>query len=298
MSLRQLGVVIVALCLVSACRPAVNFEAVEDAQTAARIKTALINDADIGPTTIEVSVVRGVARLSGRVPTPAAAARARTLTESVRGVRDVELDLQIVGEAAPASGSPPGQAQSDGSREASDDPRLLAVGASFGWSGPRAERLAARTSLGPLFRFGSGRGFGPAIALNWFQTMLDNGSPGANAGGSLIRVRPVMGGVSYTLASDRVSVSPSIVGGIAFNALTPPTAGAANRAAVEVANSLIWRPGVSVWFDVNRRAAVTLSAGYLMTRLNLTYVEDGEFVRRTMRGDTTLVQAGVAYKIF
>ena len=286
-------------CLLGACRTAVDFAAVQDAQAAARIKTVLINDAGLGSTTIEVRVVRAVAHLSGRVGTEAAAERARALARSVWGVRDVQLNLQVVGDLASPINVPPPSSQTSGAPlEARDDPRLLALGASLGWSGPRSGALGARVSLGPLVRLGSGRGLGPTLALNWFQTTLANASPGAAPLTSRIYLRPIMGGVSYTLASERVSISPSIVGGISFNSLTAPTTGEVDRIAVEVANSLIWRPGVSLWFDVSRRAAVNLSAGYMVTQLRVTFLEDAHLVRRNLRGDTTIVQAGIAYKLF
>lgn len=283
-----------------ACRTVVDFAAVQDAQTAAQIKTVLINDPGIGSTTIEVSVVQGVAYLSGRVATQTEADRAGTLARSVPGVRDVKLNLQVVGVSASPIPVPPPQSSPppDALLETRDDPRLLALGASVSWSGPRSGALGSRLSVGPLLRLGSGRGFGPALALNWFQTTLENAPSGATPVGSRIHLRPIMGGVSYTRASNRVSISPSLVGGVAFNSLTAPTAGDADRIAVEVGNSLIWRPGVSVWFDVSRRAALNMSAGYMVTRLRVTFLENGHLVRQNIRGDTTIVQAGVAYKLF
>jgi BON domain len=298
--IRQILGVLAAALLVSACRTVVDFAAVEDARTSVQVKTALVNDPRLGTTTIEVNVVQGIAHLSGRVGTQADADRARALAQSVPGVREVRLDLQVGGDEVPPDAlSPPRSSLDAGDLpEPRSEPRLLAIGASLGWSGPRLGTLGARVTLGPLLRLGSGRGFGPALALNWFQTTLTTGSSGGAQLGSRIHVRPIMGGVSYTLASDRMSISPSIVGGVAFNSLTAPTAGDAERIAVEVGNSLIWRPGVSWWFDVSRRAAVNVSTGYMVTRLRVTFLEDGHLVSHDLRGDTTIVQAGVAYKLF
>jgi hypothetical protein len=107
-----------------------------------------------------------------------------------------------------------------------------------------------------------------------------------------------MGGISYTFASERVSVSPSLVGGVAFNSLSVPETGAASRIAVGVDNSLIWGPGVSVWFDMNRYMALNVSGGYVITRLPVTFLENGRLVEHAMRGDTAIVHAGLAYKLF
>jgi hyperosmotically inducible protein len=282
------------------CRTAIDPIAIQDAQIAALVKTALVNDPELGATLIEVSVVRGVARLSGTVRTPAHAQRAAALARSVQGVRDVEPGLQVgAGDAPlPAETPPPRQSESTPENfEIQDDPRLLAVGASLGWSGPRVSALDPHVSVGPLVRLGSGRGFGPAIAFNWFQTSLTGGSTGQDVI-SRMRVRPIMVGVGYTLGSDRVSVSPSLVAGIAFNSVSVPRTGEASRIAVGVGHSLVWRPGVSVWFDLNRHTALNVTVGYVVTRLRVTFLEDGRLVKQGVPGDTTIVHAGVAYKLF
>jgi hypothetical protein len=107
-----------------------------------------------------------------------------------------------------------------------------------------------------------------------------------------------MVGASYTLAGERVSVSPSVVGGLAFNSLTITDTGAAAGVPVEVDNGVAWRPGVTVWYELSRRLALNVSGGHVMTRLRITVLEGGRLVRRRERGDTTIVHAGLAYKVF
>ena len=289
------------VALLAGCRTAINPIAIQDAQIAALIKTALVNDPELGPTLIEVNVSQGVARLSGTVGTRAQAQRAAALARSVQGVREVQPNLQIgVSEVPRPAETPPPPRQSESIPETllpEDDPRLLAVGASLGWSGPRVTALDTHVSVGPLVRFGSGQGFGPAIAFNWFQTSLAGGSTGPDVI-SRIRVRPIMGGVGYTFVSGRISVSPSVVGGLAFNALSVPGTGEASRIAVGVGRSMVWRPGVSAWLDLNRHTALNLTVGYVVTRLPVTFLEDGRLVKRSLPGDTTIVHAGIAYKLF
>jgi hypothetical protein len=279
------------------CRTAIDPVAIQDAQTAAQIKTSLINDSTLGTRTIEVTVVHGVARLAGVVRTQEEVSRAAALARSVQGVREVQLALDVgLPEPAPEP-LPRGQSQSGTELDVGpDDARLLAVGLSIGWSGPTASSLGSSVGVGPLFRFGSGRGFGPAIAFEWFATEIAGSS--SEGVTSRVHVRPLMGGVSYTLGTNRVSMAPSIVGGIAFNSLTVPETGEARGVAVEVRNSFIWRPGVSVWVDVNGRIAVNLSGGYAFTRLSVTFLEGTELRRRDVSGDTAIVHAGVAYKLF
>ena len=288
-----------AVCvLAAACSPAIDPAAIADAQTAARVKTALVNDPDLGGRAIEVRVARGVATLSGRVLSRGEADRASALAGAVPGVSEVRTNL-LVGVEPPVSV----EEESSGAPtllnepESQSNPRLLAVGAALRLSDPHAGALKERLSISPLIKLGSGEGLGPAIAFGWFsanlQSMTDR--PGVV---SRVYVKPVMVGASYTLASARVSVSPSLVGGVAFNSVSVTELGPAAGVPVEVDNSLAWRPGVSVWVDMGRRLALNLSAGYLMTRLRITMLQDGRLEKRDTQGDTTLVHAGLVYKVF
>jgi len=38
--------------------------------------------------------------------------------------------------------------------------------------------------------------------------------------------------------------------------------------------------------------------GYVVTGLRVTFLENGQLVKHDVRGDTTIVHAGVAYKLF
>lgn len=68
----------------------------EDAAIVARVKTALLNDLEVGRRGIEVSSSRGYVRLSGRVRSDAEAAKAVMIARSVQGVLDVTSLLQVV----------------------------------------------------------------------------------------------------------------------------------------------------------------------------------------------------------
>jgi len=294
------AVVCLAVALLMAgCRTAViDPAAIEDAQTAARVKTALVNDPDLGIYSIEVAVTGGVARLSGRVETPAHADRAAAIARMVPGVTDVQLTLQV-GAAAPAPAvpdTPPRSLDEIGSFEPQANPTLLAIGGSIGWSLPRADALRWRSSIGPLIKLGSGSGTGMAIGFDWFKAdVATDGTEGL----ARVHVKPVMAGLSYTIRSDRVSIAPSLVGGYAFNSVSVTDSGTpAGGLVVDIGNSLVWRPGVSVWFDASRRVAINVSGGYLLTGLDLTVLENGRLSRRETRGDTVVLHAGIAYKLF
>jgi hypothetical protein len=161
---------------------------------------------------------------------------------------------------------------------------------------PKLEALRTRVAVSPLVKLGSPRGLGPAIGFDWFQADLE--SLGQETSLTRVHVKPVMAGLGYTIAADRLSFTPSVVGGVAFNSLTVTSSGTIDGLPIEIGNSLVWRLGVSTWFDVSRRVAMNVSAGYLMTGLGVTIIEQGRLVERRISGDTTVVHAGVAYRLF
>ena len=219
--LARTTVTLMVLALAAACRTAVDPLAISDAQTAARVKTALVNDPDLGARTIEVRVVLGVVRLSGRVLTQAEADRAVRIVRGVAGVVDVQAALQIGGQAA----SPPDEQSQRfelpelDSPELQGNPGFLALGGSFVWSAPRTATLRKRVALSPLIKLGSGRGLGLAVGLDWFQAELQSLAESREVL-TRVQIKPVMLGASYTFASERTSLSASLVGGYAWNSLT------------------------------------------------------------------------------
>ena len=280
------------------CRTVVDPMAISDAQTAARVKTALVNDPDLGPRTIEVRVALGVAQLSGQVASQAEVDRAVMIARGVPGVVNVQAALQI-GAQSPRSEEPSDQFDASGVElsEPQDNPGLLAVGASVGWSAPRAAELGHRVSVGPLFKLGSGQGLGLAVGLGWVQAKLRSLGDHPDAL-THVQIKPIMLGAGYTVGTERTSLSASLVGGYAWNSLTVTETGAAEGLPVEVDNSLVWRPSVSLWHNLSRRTALNVFVGHVITRLRLTVLENGQLEKRSTRGDTTIVSAGVAYRLF
>jgi hypothetical protein len=298
-SLSRLAVGLVAVVLGAGCSAVVDPLAIADAQTAARVRTALINDPALGARTIDVRVVRGVVQLSGRVLAQAEVDRAVALSRAVSGVAEVRSDLQVSGEPIVplAEEAARGVIPRDDSPELQDNPRLLAVGGSVGLSSPHAAALKTRVTISPLIKIGDGRGLGPAMGLHWFQAEIQSTTEPPTVL-TRVHVKPLMLGAGYTLGSERLSVSISVVGGYAWNSLTVTATGSAEGLPVEVDNSLVWRPGVSVWYDASRRTAVNVSVGHVRTRLRLTVLDDGRLEKRPARGDTTIVHAGIAYRLF
>lgn len=286
--------------LAGGCRATLDPAAIDDALTAARVKTALVNDPELGVYAIEVRVAAGTARLSGRVQTQAQADRAVALARAVSGVSAVDNAL-LIGGAVPSAGAASPRLQGGGpgsieSFEPQPNPTLFALGASLGWSAPRENGFRSRTSVGPLVRLGSGSGLGVAVGFDWFSAEVVGGG-GASV--ARVHVKPIMAGLSYTLRTDRLSISPSLVGGYAFNGISVSGRGApVGHLPIDAGNSLVWRPGASLWFDPGGRLALNVSGGYVMTRFDLTVIDEGRLSRLRTRGDALLLHAGVAYKVF
>jgi hypothetical protein len=67
----------------------------EDGRISAAIRTALLNDPDLGVRKIAVESRGGIVSLSGCVRTPEEAQRAQALAETIEGVREVQSALRV-----------------------------------------------------------------------------------------------------------------------------------------------------------------------------------------------------------
>ena len=85
---------IVLPMLLSACGKTVG-DTIDDATITTRVKTALLNDPDVGALRIDVSTAAGVVTLSGAVKSPAEADRAVQIAHNIKGVKDVKSTLQV-----------------------------------------------------------------------------------------------------------------------------------------------------------------------------------------------------------
>jgi hyperosmotically inducible protein len=78
----------------AACGKTVG-ETIDDATITARVKTALLNDSQVGGLKIDVDTTKGVVTMSGIVKSQAEAERAVQLAKQVNGVKDVKSTLQV-----------------------------------------------------------------------------------------------------------------------------------------------------------------------------------------------------------
>lgn len=85
---------LLAPLLLTACGKSVG-ETIDDATITTRVKTALLNDPDVGGLRIDVDTFKGVVTLSGRVKTKEEESKAVALARKIGGVADVKSTLQV-----------------------------------------------------------------------------------------------------------------------------------------------------------------------------------------------------------
>lgn len=93
--LLALGVTVVLTSCVTAPHTEGADEALADATATARIKAALLDDAQTGGTSVEVKTFKGRAKLRGVVSSDAQARRATEIALSVPGVAAVDNAIEI-----------------------------------------------------------------------------------------------------------------------------------------------------------------------------------------------------------
>lgn len=90
----MLALTLIAPLLLSACGKTVG-ETIDDATITTRVKTALLNDPDVGGLRIDVDTFKGAVTLSGRVKSKSEEDKAIALARKIGGVTDVKSTLQI-----------------------------------------------------------------------------------------------------------------------------------------------------------------------------------------------------------
>jgi hypothetical protein len=175
----------------------------------------------------------------------------------------------------------------------------VSVGGSVTLNTTTDSDVSTVVSVGPLVRLNPRKGWGPAGALNWFRADLDNPA-GGDAAFATLRVRPLMAGVAYTIGSDRVLTSLSVVGGPSFNRarfhkdFTAPAG-----STIDAENSIAIRPGVGVTWTVAPRVAIVGFGGYMINRPDTVYRDaaGNEFVNR-WKADSVVLSVGAVYSLF
>lgn len=177
----------------------------------------------------------------------------------------------------------------------------IGVGGSVTWVSPTDDDVSSIVGYGPLVRLNPRRGWRPAAALNWFRSDLRNPT-GADGPFARLRVRPLMGGIGYTIGPDKTLVTFSIVAGPSFNSVDFEDEfirTLSSQPSIDVDTSFVVRPGVSVTQSVAKRVGIVGFAGYMIARPNVSYRNGaGEIFEDRWKADSVVLSVGVVYSLF
>jgi hypothetical protein len=180
----------------------------------------------------------------------------------------------------------------------------VSVGATVTYAVLTDSEVESLFGWGPLVRLNPKKGWGITAGLSWLRANVDNPSGGSGPFINL-RVRPLMGGVAYTIGEQPVLVSFSIVAGPSFNKLEfdedfintlPP---GTPRPEIDAKTSFAVRPGVGVTWTVAPRVAIIGFGGYSFNRPDVFYRSpSGEEFRNRWKADAILLSVGAVYSLF
>lgn len=189
-----------------------------------------------------------------------------------------------------ASASSPAFAQTEGQ---------ISVGVSVTNNNTTDGEVGSTIAVGPLVRLNPHAGWGQAGAFNWFRADLKNPA-GGDGDFARLRVRPLMGGVAYTIGRGAVLTSFSIVAGPSFNKAEfdkgyVPAPGES----IDAKKSFAVRPGIGVTVTVAPRIAIVGFGGYLINRPGIVYRNRfGEELRDHWKADSVVLSIGAVYSLF
>jgi len=178
----------------------------------------------------------------------------------------------------------------------------ISVGASVTFVQTTDSEVGSIVGFGPLVRLNPKKGWGLAGGLSWFRADVDN--PNSGDPFAKLRVRPLMGGVAYTVGEQPVLVSFSVVAGPSFNDLDFDddflnTLPAGPRPELDAKNSFAVRPGVNVTWTIAPRVAIIGFGGYMFNRPDVVYRDvNGQEFRNRWKADSILLSAGAVYSLF
>jgi hypothetical protein len=163
-------------------------------------------------------------------------------------------------------------------------------------------------SFGVQWRIGhSKQGFGWQYALHWYSMdiarLIGNGPTDLGT----LRVRPVMGGYGYThlFRGGKMAITADMVGGYAVNSfeLNPAADSAyqtrlgARAVSAEAVNTLVAKPEIEMWYDLNNKVGLLVNAGYVFARPEVKVNSSlGTDVHR-IHADTYTLKVGLVYSI-
>ena len=92
---RTAAIAVVLAVATAGCGKTVG-QAIDDTTITTRVKTAMLNDPNVGGLRIDVDTFQGVVTLSGRVESQAEKEQAIALARNVSGVTEVKDAMQVI----------------------------------------------------------------------------------------------------------------------------------------------------------------------------------------------------------
>ena len=183
----------------------------------------------------------------------------------------------------------------------------FALGANVSLRDSTDTTTRGRDGVGLLCRFGQKRhGWKWDWALNWIVADINQPVAGSFVRLGELHVRPIMAGYGYDYRRGRQLYFGSVVGGHAFAsmALAPVAVDAyhdrlgARSVSHETSNTLVVRPEIGVWHDLNDKIGLNVSASFLIARPRITVRTTLGADERTVHADMFQLRVGIVYSIF
>jgi hypothetical protein len=187
----------------------------------------------------------------------------------------------------------------------------FAIGGEFAvkMSDRASKEDSARGQLGPglLWRFGAPKpGWGFHWGLNWYAVDVDRPIGGLGTELGELHIRPFMAGYGYTQIIRKYAITADVLGGYAFGSIgVSPTAIDAYRSRLgaqsvsgNASNTLVLKPEIGVWYDLNKKVGINANAGYMFARPDVTISSSLGSETRKARADQFILKVGVVYSIF
>lgn len=268
-----------------------TYPLVGDVQLALRVKTAILNDAVVGTQPVDVRATGSTVTLNGQVRSTDDIDRLIAVVRAVPGVTDVVSNLTVAPPGTPVliptTAAPPRERRRG----------FVGVGAGIRTTPITAASLGTTANIFPIVRLPPGDGIGPAIGFSWMDLPIETSPAGTPALG-VLKLRPLMFGLSWSRTMGRSSVSASAVGGWSFNHVGADPSAAGPFRAIDSSGSFVWRPGVSAWHELDDRFGINLFVGGLFARPRVTFASDEAVTETHLKTRALIVRVGLAYWVF
>ena len=115
-----------------------------------------------------------------------------------------------------------------------------------------------------------------------------------------------MAGYGYTWIIKKNAITADLLGGYAFAKMDLSGKAidayrsrmGAQATDATASNTLVLKPEVAIWHDINKSLGLNINVGYMLARPEVTVTTSNGADVRTARADQFLVKVGIVYSIF